>query len=382
MQLLRSKVYFPLMDKLVEQALQQCIACQAASLSHQVEPLQMSQLQTVEWTDLSADFLGPLSDGSYLLVIIDEYSRFPIVEVVSSTSARAVIPIVDKVMSLLGICKTLKTDNGPPWNGSEWSSFCQYLGFKHKKITPLWPSANSLAERFMASLNKVLRTARVEGKCWKQEINAFLRVYRSTPHPTTGKTPAELLLHRTVRMTLPTFVDVSDNKTASDVNIRLRDTEAKRKMKLYADNRRHATHIGLQIGDSVLVKAAKKDKSSPFYDPKPYQVTKINGTMISATRESHTITRNASFFKKVKPKEATQASDQHQPIPSTVEQQSDESDDDDFTAHQIPVRSTPSQDQPPENRTDNTVQPRRYPQRQFRNAPHRFNDFIRSINEV
>ena len=163
------------------------------------------------------------------------------------------------------------------------------------------------------------------------------------------------------------------------MNIRLRDTEAKRKMKLYADNRRHAKHIGLQIGDSVLVKAARKDKLSPFYDPKPYQVTKINGTMISATRESHTITRNASFFKKVKPKEATQASDQHHPIPSTVEQQSDESDDEDFTAHQIPVRSTPSQDQPPENRTDNTVQPRRYPQRQFRNAPRRFNDFIRSI---
>ena len=108
----------------------------------------------------------------------------------------------------------------------------------------------------MANLNKVLCTARVERKCW---INAFLRVYRNTPHPTTGKTPAELLLHRTVRMTLPTLVDISDK------HIRLRDTEAKRKMKLFADNRRRAKHIGLQIG--VLVKAARKDKLSHFLIP-------------------------------------------------------------------------------------------------------------------
>ena len=55
-------------------------------------------------------------------------------------------------------------------------------------------------------------------------------------------------------------------------------------------------------------------------------------------------------------------------------------------AQQIPVRFTPSQEQPPdnrsENRSDTTEKPRRYPHRQFRSAPRRFNDFIRSINEV
>ena len=38
-------------------------------------------------------------------------------------------------------------------------------------------------------------------------------------------------------------------------------------LKLFADNRRHTKHIGLQTGGGVLVKAARKDELSPFYDP-------------------------------------------------------------------------------------------------------------------
>jgi hypothetical protein len=195
--LLRSKVYFPNMDRLVENALTQCIACQAVTPTHQVEPLKMSPLPAAEWTELSADFAGPLPDGTYLLVIIDEYSRFPVVEIVRSTSARTVIPVVDRVMSLLGVCKTLKTDNGPPWNGSEWASFAKYLGFKHRRITPLWPSANSQAERFMSSLNRVLQTSQIEGKCWQQDLNAFLYEHIEI-HPTARLKKHHLSCYSTV----------------------------------------------------------------------------------------------------------------------------------------------------------------------------------------
>ena len=41
------------------------------------------------------DFWGPLPNGEHMLVIIDEYSRYPEVEFVQSTSAEAVIPHLD-----------------------------------------------------------------------------------------------------------------------------------------------------------------------------------------------------------------------------------------------------------------------------------------------
>ena len=122
---------------------------------------------------LAIDFLGPFPSGDYLLVVIDEYSRFPEVEIVKSTSAKSVIPKLDAIFARQGIPDELKTDNGPPplpFNGVEFSNFAKYLGFRHRKVQPLWPSANDEAERFMPNLANCVLTAVIEGKNWKQEL--------------------------------------------------------------------------------------------------------------------------------------------------------------------------------------------------------------------
>ena len=85
--LLRHNIWFPNIDKLTEQTLQNCLACLATTPETINEPIKMSPLPPAVWSHLSADFLGPLSDGSYLLVIICDYSRFPIVEIIHSTSS-------------------------------------------------------------------------------------------------------------------------------------------------------------------------------------------------------------------------------------------------------------------------------------------------------
>lgn len=44
-------------------------------------------------------------------MITDEFSRYPVVEVTSSTSANATIHVLDKVISAFGIPKVIKSDN-------------------------------------------------------------------------------------------------------------------------------------------------------------------------------------------------------------------------------------------------------------------------------
>ena len=48
----------------------------------------MFELHLGPWVDLSIDFCDPLATGEYLLVIPDEYSQYPVVEVIWSTSAK------------------------------------------------------------------------------------------------------------------------------------------------------------------------------------------------------------------------------------------------------------------------------------------------------
>ncbi|KAK3751933.1 hypothetical protein QZH41_013886, partial [Actinostola sp. cb2023] len=134
---------------------------QATVPTTKTEPLRMSTLPSGPWKELSMDF-AELPTGDYLLVLIDDYSRFPMVEIIKSTSSRTVIPCLDKIFSEYGIPEMLRSDNGPPFNGNAFREFANYLGFLHRKITPYWPRANGEAERFMRTIKKAVNAALIE----------------------------------------------------------------------------------------------------------------------------------------------------------------------------------------------------------------------------
>jgi hypothetical protein len=45
---------------------------------------------------------------------------------------------------------------------------------KHRKITPLWPRANAICERFMRNINRVMRNSKVDKANWREELEVFL----------------------------------------------------------------------------------------------------------------------------------------------------------------------------------------------------------------
>ena len=132
------KVWFPSIDKMVENRIKTCITCQAATQGTmpRLEPLNMTPLPKAPWKEIAVDFVGPFPSGELLLVLIDEYSRFPEVEIVHSTSAMATIPKLDGIFSRQGIPDVVKSDNGPPFNSDEFANFASFLGFEHRKVTP------------------------------------------------------------------------------------------------------------------------------------------------------------------------------------------------------------------------------------------------------
>ncbi|CAB3996633.1 Transposon Tf2-9 poly [Paramuricea clavata] len=89
--------------------------------------------------------------------------------------------------------------------------------------------ANGVVERFMRTLEKAIRTAHLEKKNWKQEINVFLRQYRATPHSTTNTSPSEALNSRKLQTLLPQLTEVPNPE--ADNSIHETDSEKKRKMK-------------------------------------------------------------------------------------------------------------------------------------------------------
>ena len=360
--LLRSKVWFPGINAAVESMIKRCVICQAVQdMPTPLEPLRMSPMPPGPWQHVSMDFCGPLPSGEYLLVLVDEYSRYPIVEIVRSVSAAAVLPVLDKVLSMFGFPKILKSDNGSPFNSAQFAQYAKHCGFVHRRITPHWPRANSQAESFNKPLMKSIRAAHLEGKNWKQEMFAFLRQYRCTPHTSTSVSPHRLLFGRDPITRLPQMSEVVDHhhkdSPASSVHEHAtnRDAVAKQKQKSYADKRNNARIRSLDIGDHVMLRRdSRGNKLTSTFHPFSMTVVARKGNMITAKGKNHVVTRNISFFKRVPIDDTSRDTD---------DRLSNDVDDDDSampSMQHIPNPPTAAYQPPPQRRTRRHRRPPKY----------------------
>ena len=112
-QLLRSRIWFPGLNAKVASVINACAACQAIVPVNAQEPNKSTELPNGLWEKLANDYYGPLPSGEYVLVVTDEYSRFPEIDVTTSMSAKATLPKLDRIISSFGIPVSIKSDNGP-----------------------------------------------------------------------------------------------------------------------------------------------------------------------------------------------------------------------------------------------------------------------------
>ena len=137
----------------------------------------------------------------------------------------------------------------------------------------------------------------LKGKDPCKEINTFLLQYRSTPHSTTGKSPAELLFSHELKTKLPSTAAVLGVKTRQEIRA-YHDTK-KLEQKLYADKRRRSKSKKIQPGDKILIKQHKSTTKPPF-DPNPYEVTSVKGSQIEAIRDNAIRIRDKNHVKLLK----------------------------------------------------------------------------------
>ena len=272
---LRTKVWWPKMDTDAERICKSCHGCQVVSGFCAPEPMQRVEPPTGPWQDVAIDVLGPLPSGESLLVVVDYYSRFFEVVIMQSTTSQKMIEALTPIFVRYGYPFTLKSDNAAQFVSEEFEEFLSKNGIEHRKSPPLWPQANGEVERQNRTLLKVLKIAQVEGKRWKDELNKFLLAYRTTPHSTTGMTPASLMFGRELKTKLP---ELRPNKSVLDENIRDLDWNHKLSSKFYADKQRNATFNPVVPGDKVLLKNTKSSgKLAPNFEPQPYTVQTKEG---------------------------------------------------------------------------------------------------------
>ena len=295
--LLRESCWFPGMQIMAKEYVESCIPCQAAISSTPQEPMKATDLPDRPWQHVHADFKGPIGGSYYLHTIIDEYSKYPVVEVCKSTSWEVMRPMLDRAMGMLGIVDSMTTDNGPPYNSNEFSKYAKAMGFRHRKCTPENPQANGQVEVFQKVLAKLVHTATIERQDPRKVVQDYLRAYRSAPHKTTGKSPFEVMFGRRMNTKLP----VITAKASASLHKELKEKHAreKEKQKQYADNRRRVKEKTVKIGDQVLVRRDKTSTKSPW-DPNPYKVIEVKGSKVTAERGEQRKARAKNHLKVIR----------------------------------------------------------------------------------
>ena len=200
----RSEVRFQNIDQKVDDLIESCHTCQMTSSLPHAPPVTMSKLPNGPWKKVGLDLSGPYgSINEYVLAIIDYYSRFPIAEIIQSTSSAAIINKLRQTFAMHGLVDEIVTDNASSLVSSECESFLLEHGIKHSRISPYWRRNNGLVENFNRSVRKAVHVAQVQKKNWRTELYTFLLHNRATEHSTTGFTPARLLYNREIKTKLP-----------------------------------------------------------------------------------------------------------------------------------------------------------------------------------
>ncbi|XP_064486077.1 uncharacterized protein K02A2.6-like [Ornithodoros turicata] len=228
----RQIVWWPGLDADVERIVRGCDVCQCVQNSAPLPPLQPWPSSTRVFQRVHLDFAQKY--GTNFLLLVDDYSKWIEAVIMPSTTAEKTIEQLQIIFAQFGLPEEAVTDNGPQFVSEDFRNFMLENGIVHTTTPPYHAPSNGLAERAVQSLKKALLKQVVEEKSRNKKrslqlkLSNFLFEYRTTPHTTTEKTPAELFLGRVPRTRL----------TLLKPSFSHRRREKQNKMKAYADKRR------------------------------------------------------------------------------------------------------------------------------------------------
>ena len=194
--LARSHVWWPGIDRDLEDKVKSCDLCQKTRHSPATAPLHPWEFPKQPWERLHADFAGPFL-GKMFLIVVDSYSKWLELVPLSSATSSLTIDSLRSIFATHGLPKEFVTNNRTQFSSTEFKEFMTSNGVRQIFSSPYHPSSNGLAERAMQSFKDGMKFSTSEPL--EKRISKFLFLYCLTPHSTTGMAPAELLLRRIPR---------------------------------------------------------------------------------------------------------------------------------------------------------------------------------------
>ena len=147
-------VYWPGINKDILKHYQSCKTCIKYSKSQGSEPLQFHPTPEVPWCTVATD-LFKTKNSNYLL-IVDYYSRFPVLCKLGNTMSRVLVQEMKAVFAKLGVQNFIVSDGGLQYTSTEFRDFTKHWQIEHRISSPRNPQSNGMAEHCVQTMKALL----------------------------------------------------------------------------------------------------------------------------------------------------------------------------------------------------------------------------------
>jgi len=239
-----------------------------------MEPMIPTKLPGRPWEKLASDLFE--LKGTPYIIVVDYFSRYIKILKLTTTTSTSVTLALKTIFSRHGIPDTLVTDNGPQYTSQEFSQFAESYGFNHQTSSPYHPQGNGEAERAVRTVKNLLK------KC--SDPHLALLSYQTTPLPFCNYSPAQLLMGRCLRSSIPTPVQILTPKWPDLTEFYKVDDSYKQKLKKQFDRRHRVRELPvLDDNTPVYISGGRSTSTTPgsvvqSTDQHSYQVQTPTGT--------------------------------------------------------------------------------------------------------
>ena len=196
--LMRSYVYWPGMDKNIENMVKSGKRCASVA---KAPPIKFNRWPKTDkpWSRLRIDNAGQIK-GTYFFVIVEGFTKWPEVFKYKTPTTKITIKVLQELFTRFGLLETIVFDNDTQFSSKEFENFCKLLSINHLKSAPYHPRSNGLVERFIDVFKRAIKKANGI-KTENVELQEFPSIYQITPNPNTNANmfPAEQMFARKIR---------------------------------------------------------------------------------------------------------------------------------------------------------------------------------------
>ena len=232
--------------------------------------------------DIIGEIFPHSSSGhAYVLIMVDQYSRWPEAVPLRKLTAKATCEALLEIFARTGVASVVVSDQGSNFRSKMTIEFERILGTSPRFCTPMHPAANGSVERYNQTFKNMLHHIIQAGiKDWAKQIPFILWAYREIPNSTTGLSPFHLVYGKPARgpinilkevwtgdQALPVCLNKSATEYLEDVKKRIATAADIATQHAEAAQQRYVLNYNLrskdkkfEVGDEVLILEKDTDK--------------------------------------------------------------------------------------------------------------------------